>query len=350
MLFSFSDKKLVAFDIGSSSVKLAEVDQTSRGPILRKFAVAPITPGMVQNGEISEIPGVSHVIQNLVALTKTKRKNAISGLWGNGVIVKKITIPKIEVKLVAEQLKWEAEQYIPFDINEVSLEYHILNRPSAETMDVLLVAAKQDYVFRVIEALESAQLKCALVDVVSFALANCFEANYGVRERPVALLNIGAGVTNFVVVEKGETIFSRDIAVGGQTYTTEISKAMNVNFNEAESLKISASLGQEVPDEVNTIIKHTNEQILDEMRNSFEFYMATGGGAPVSHIYISGGSVFLPGLVEEISKATGIPFEPFDPFLKIQYDAKAFTANYIDQIKAISPVVLGLALRRIDER
>lgn len=343
----FGDKKLVAIDIGTSTVKIAEIDFASRGPILRKFAIIPLGANMIQNGEIVDVAGVAQVIKELLSVSKSKRKRAVSALWGSGVIVKKIGMPKMDTKLIAEQLKWEAEQYIPFDINEISLEYHILNsRTSSENMEVLLVAAKQDYMFRLIEAIESSGLKCVLVDVVGFALANCFEWNYGISDRPVALLNIGGGVTNFVVIEKGEVIFCRDVAVGGVNITSEISKSMGISYQEAESLKISASLGQGVPDEVMSIIRSTNELILDEIRNSFEFFAATANGAQVSKFYVSGGSVFLPGLVEQISKVSGIPFEPFDPFQKIQYDTKTFSFEYIEQIKAISPVVLGLGLRK----
>jgi len=345
----FFNKNLMALDIGSSSVKLAEIDFTSRGPMLRKFAVYPLEPNLVQGGEVTDPQAVAQVIKQLITSTKSKRKKAITGLWGSGVVVKKITMPKMEQSLIADQLKWEAEQYIPFGIDEVSLEYHVLgNRSTTESMDVLLVAAKQEYLFRLIETVESVGLKCSVVDVSGFALANCFEQNYGVKDKPIALINIGSGVTNFVVVDRGEVIFCRDIAIGGAFYTSEIAKAMGVSSREAEALKISASVGQEVPEEVNAIIRSTNDRILDEIRNSIDFYSAAAGGAPISQLYLSGGSIYLPGLVTDISRSNGLPYEIFDPFQKILYDPKVFSFEYIDQIRAISPVALGLALRKAD--
>ena len=343
---------LVAVDIGASSVKIAEVDVGSRGAVLKKFGVFPISHGLVNNGEIVEAGGIGQAIESLVKTAKTKRKMASSTVWGNSVIVKKISMPRMEANLVAEQIRWEAEQYIPFDVNEISLDHHILESRSAggESMEVLIVAAKQDFLMRIIETMEIGGLKCSLVDVAGFALANCFEANYGVQPDAVALLNIGASFTNFVVVDKGEVVFSRDVPVGGLTYTLEMNKTMGVSFHEAESLKISASLGQEVPAEVNGLIAQTTEQVVDEIKNSFEFYGATSAGAPVSKFYVSGGSIFVPGLVEQISKTMGIPFEAHDPFMKIAYDTKAFTPDYIEQIKSISPVVLGLAMRKLGEK
>lgn len=346
----FQNKNLVALDIGTGSVKLAELDLTSRGPILRKFGVMPLNQGTISGGEIMEFGALSSTVESLVSASKTKRKFAITGMWGSAVIVKRISMPKIEEKLVAEQLKWEAEQYIPFDINEISLDYHILKSSAAESMDVLLVAAKQEYIFRFIECIDAAKLKCSVVDVAGFALANCFEANYGKSDRPVALINIGAGVTNFVVVAGGDVQFSRDISIGGVSFTNEICRAMGVNQQEGEALKLSAAFGQEVPAEVNSIIATTNEQIVEEVKSSFDFYTATANGNACVKFYVSGGSVFVPGLVEAISKAVGIPFEPLDPFLRIQYDTKVFTPEYIDQIKAISPVALGLGLRKLADR
>lgn len=348
----FGEKKLVAIDIGTSSIKLAEVEASRRGPVLKKFAVYPLSPGLVVGGEINDAATVAGCISTLVKQNKVRTKFASTGLWGGSVIVKKISMPKMEPALVAEQVKWEAEQYIPFDINEISLEHYILQNRSAssESMEVLLVAAKQDFVFRSVEAVESAGLTCAVLDVSAFALANCFEANYGRLDGTVALLNIGAAVTNLVVLDKGEIIFCRDIQIGGNAYTTEIAKAMSVSVTEADSLKISASLGQEAPAEVNNLIAASSEQVVEEIRNSFEFYTATAAGAAIQRLYVSGGSIFIPGLIEQLSKSVSAPYEVFDPFLKITFDTKNFTADYISQIKAISPIAMGLAMRKPNEK
>ena len=153
----FGEKKLVAIDIGTSTVKLAEVDSSRSGIILKKFAVYPLSSGSVNGGEIVDGAHVSETIATLVKTSKVKRKMAATGLWGASVIVKKIAMPKMEANLVAEQIKWEAEQYIPFDVNEISLEHSILQGRSAnsESLEVLLVAAKQEFVFRFVETIEA---------------------------------------------------------------------------------------------------------------------------------------------------------------------------------------------------
>lgn len=348
----FGSKKILALDIGTSSVKLAEMDSTRKGWILRKFGVVSLTQGWVKDGEIVETQSVSQAIVSLVQSVKTKRKHAASALFGNGVNVKRISMAPIEENLIAEAIKWEAEQYIPFDINEATIDHHILNvkpKVAGENLDILLIGAKQEFVFRFLETIESANLKCDIIDVSGFALANCFEMNYGKIDGLTAILNIGAGVANLVIVENGEVIFSRDSMVGGQTYTNEIHKAMGVSIQEAESLKISASVGQEVPPEVNSILTTTTEQMVDEIRNAFEFFVATGGGGQINRMYVSGGSIFIPSLVEQISSSVGIPFEVLNPFQKVEYDTKTLTADYIQQIQSICPVAMGLASRDLKD-
>jgi type IV pilus assembly protein PilM len=344
----FGTKKILGLDIGTSSIKIAELEAGRRGITLNKFTVVPLANGAVNGGEILDSTAVAQVIQSGVRQSKTKRKSCVTGMWGTSVIVKKITMPMMDEKVVAEQIKWEAEQYIPFDINEISLEYHILKslRGAGENMDVLLVAAKQEFVFRYLEVVEQAGLKCAVMDVSGFALANCFEFNYGVTNEATALLNIGAGVTNFVVVDRGEVIFSRDISVGGMNYTNELNKQMGVSLAEAESLKVSASMGSEVPAEVNTIIGTTNDAVIEEIRNNFEFFSATSAGATIRKFYVTGGSIYVPGLVESLSTATGVPFEVMDPFLKVSYNPRTVAPDFFAQIKPISAVALGLAMRK----
>ncbi len=347
----FGSKKVIAIDIGTSSVKLAEMDATRKGWVLRKFGIVTLNPGWVKDGEILEPQAVAGSIKTLVQSVKTKRKNVATSIFGNGVIVKRISMAPIEENLIAEAIKWEAEQYIPFDVAEAAIDHHVIKHKeqgAGENLDIILIGAKQEFVFRFIETLESASLKCSILDVSGFALANCFEANYGKVPGLTAILNIGAGVTNLVIVDNGEVIFSRDSTVGGETYTNEIHKAMGISIAESESMKISASMGQEVPPEVNAVINSTTEQMVDEIRNAFEFFIATGGGGRVNKIYVTGGSIFIPKLVESISAAVGVPFEVLNPFQQISFDEKTLTAEYVQQIQSICPVALGLAMREMN--
>ena len=205
----FGKKSVVGLDIGSSSIKMVELQAKGRSYHLDRFGMSLIPDGIVSGGEIVDPVVLSGLIMSLHKELGIKSKFVCTGMFGGSVIVKKIFIPRTDKKLIGEQIQWEAEQYIPFDLNETSVDYHLLreSNTTTETMDVLLVAAKQDCIAGYFEAIESAGLRCSVIDVNSFALANCFEINYGVRDNVTAIINIGAKVMNFLVIEKGNVVF-----------------------------------------------------------------------------------------------------------------------------------------------
>lgn len=341
----FSSKKVIGLDIGTNSIKMCELDVSRSGATLLSFGIAPTPSNTINGGEISNPQVMSAAIKNILAELGTRRRNVAIGMWGTAVIVKRISIPKMDAKLVREQLKWEAEQYIPFDVNEITLSHHILPfASSSDTMDVLLIAAQNDIVARYVGSVEGAGCNCSVLDVSGFALANLYEFNYGRQRDVVVLLNIGAGVSNFIVLNQGEVIFSRDIPVGGAAITNEIHKEMGVTLQEAEALKLSASARKEVPDEVHSIMAVAVDQLAEEIRNSFEFFAASANGLAVQRLVITGGGSLTPGLNEKISAALSLPFEIMNPFQKVR-GTKQFSTQYMSQIAPFAAVVCGLALR-----
>lgn len=343
----FKSKKVIGLDIGTSSIKLAEMDFNGKGAQLLSFGFAPTPPNSVSGGEIVDIASVGIAIQSLINEVKSKRKNIATAMWGTAVIVKKITIPRMDKKLIKDQIRFEAEQYIPFDINNISLAHHILAASSSpDTMDILLIAAQNELVTQYTQVIEVSGLTCGVLDVSGFALANAFELNYGkIPGEVIGILNFGASITNFVVVQNGEVIFCRDIPVGGANYTNEIHKAMGVTVGEAEALKLSAVSRREVPDEVHSIISATNEAVTEEIRSSLDFLSATTNGLVLSRCFYTGGSSATSGLVETVSRVTGIHMEPFNPFLRVKANPKKFSPEYLDQISSFAGVVTGLAMR-----
>jgi type IV pilus assembly protein PilM len=346
----FGSRKVIGLDIGTSTIKLAELDVNNSGAELVSFGFAPTPVGSVNGGEISDGPALSIAVAGIVNELKSKRKKICLGMWGTSVIVKKITIPRIEKKLIAEQLRWEAEQYIPFDINQISLSHHVIeNNLTPDTLDILLVAAQNEMVAQYTAVVTDAKLQISVLDVSGFALANVFEANYGrLQGQTVALLNIGAGNTNFVVLHNGEVVFSRDIPVGGSNYTSEIQKEMGVSPAEAESLKLSAATKNEVPEQIQNIINTSNEAMTDEIRNGFDFFAASTSGLTISRCYYSGGGSAMPGLVQKISEMANINLDPINPFLKIKM-GKRLNRNYLSQVSSFAPIAVGLGLRKVGD-
>jgi type IV pilus assembly protein PilM len=347
----FKSKKVIGLDIGTSSIKIAEVDVSRSGVQLVSFGIAPTPPNCTGAGEISDTFALGRAIQSLVSEISSSRKNAATAIWGTAVIVKKITIPKMDKNLVQDQIRFEAEQYIPFDINNMSLSHMILHSDSsADTMDILLVAAQNEIVGQYSQTVEGAGLNLNILDVSGFALANTFEYNYGkFKGESIGVLNFGSTITNFVVIHNGEVIFCRDIPVGGANYTTEIHKVMGISTSESEALKLSAVSGQEVPDDVHSVISATNEFIAEEIRNSFDFLSATTNGLTLQRCYYSGGSSSTSGLMETVTRITGVKMQAFDPFLKVKTNPKKFSPEYLHQIGSFAAVVLGLATREIGD-
>lgn len=347
----FKSKKVIGLDIGTSSIKLAEMDVSGKSATLLSFGFAPTPPNSVAGGEIIDIGSVGMAIQSLVNEVKTKRKIVATAMWGTAVIVKKITIPRMDAKLIQDQIRFEAEQYIPFDINNISLAHHILSYSSSpDTMDLLLIAAQNELVSQYTQVVELAGAKCGVLDVSGFALANAFELNYGkLTGQAVGILNFGASITNFVVIQNGEVIFSRDIPVGGANYTNEIHKAMGVTVQEAESLKLSAMSRRDVPDEVHSVLSSTNEAVTEEIRSSLDFLSATTNGLVLHQCYYTGGSSSTSGLIETIARVTNMQMQRFNPFANVKANSKKFSPEYLEQISSFASVVTGLAIRKMGD-
>lgn len=340
-------KSLVGLDLGSRSIKLAELQATRKGYSLKSFHICETPSGAISGGDVLQPATVSEAIQSLMKEHKIKNKNLASNLSGSGVIVKKITMPQMEKNLVEEQIQWEAEQYIPFDISEISLDYHILERSkNQDNMEVLLIAAKKEFVANYLSSINPSGVNCKVLDISNFAFANCFEVNYGLQLEPVALINIGEKLTNFVVVENGEVTFCRDISIGGWNFTNDIHKELGITQHEAEAMKMSAINQQEVPEEVLETLRMTCETVCEEIQNSIDFYQATASDGQISKLFVTGGSSQVPGLMDYVSGAVGIGYEIFDPFLKVSFESKKFNEMFIDSIRPFAAIALGLALRK----
>jgi type IV pilus assembly protein PilM len=341
-------KKLLGLDIGTSTIKMVEIDVGKKVSTLNGFAIVPTPPQSFSSGEILDARAISGAMQDLMGKLGTKRNRVAVGLGGASVIVKRITIPRMEKDLIAEQIRWEAEQYIPYDINEVNLGFEVLRSGSStENMELLLVAAVTNHVVKYAEAIEMSRLSCEVVDVNGFALANCFRSNYGdLPGQTIALLNIGATATNLSVLESGEVVFCRDIPVGGLTYTQDLQKVLSVSLEEAEAIKISVAEGQ-APAEAESAIKGTHDIILEEIRSSFDFFQNTTRTQGISKCFITGGGSKTPGITEALKQLC--PVDRLDPFFNVKVNPKKFSPDYINQIRDLAAIAVGLGLRQVGE-
>lgn len=343
----FSPKKIIGLDIGSSSIKLAEVSLNKNGAILENFAFIQSPYQAMNNGEITDSVIIGESIKTAFSENGFKNKKTCVGLSGTAVIVKKISIPKVDSKALREQVQYEAAQYLPFDISQVTLDYHQLSfSQNSGNTDLLVVAAQNEFILSYLESVGRAGLKCQILDVSSLALANMFELNYGKTSEPVAIFNFGSNITNFLVLLQGEVIFSRDIPVGGFHFTNEISKNMGVTYEEAESLKLSQSNKQEVPEETRTFMNIALEYVTEEIRNSIDFYTASANDLLISRAYYTGGACQTIGLIDHLVETIKLPFEVFNPYINVKSGNKKFASNYLQQIAPFVSIAIGLGLRK----
>jgi type IV pilus assembly protein PilM len=344
----FEKKELIGLDIGSSSIKAVEFDWGKKTPKLKHFGMIPLPPEAIVDGAFMDSASIVESIRSLVEGLRIKTKKVAVSISGHSVYIKTINVPTMSEVQLEESIKWEAEQQIPFDIEDVNLDFQILDEQvSPDQMPVLLVAAKKDMINDYTAVIEEAGLQPTIVDVDVFAIENAYNLNFeSPEEEVVALVNIGASVMNINILKRGTSAFTRDISIGGRQITEEIQKRLKMTYEEAESLKVKGrDAGAQNP-EVEKIIQGTAEQLATEIRRSLEFFAASSSGGEIKKIFLSGGCAkiqMLPGLIEE---RISMPVEVFNPFAKIDYNPEVFDPEYIKQVAPLAAVGVGLALRR----
>lgn len=346
-------KELLGLDVGTNSIKMVEIKDTKQGYFLSKFGIAPLPRGAFSEGEIADMEGVVGVISRLHKELKFKTKEVASCISSRSVIIKKINLPAMSEFELEDQIGFEAEQHVPFDIKEVYLDYQPLGSatPEGEQMDVLLVAAKKDYVDRHRELLKASGLICSVVDVDVFALENIYEVNYPYAEHEVvALVDVGASIMKVNILVEGVTAFNRDVVFGGNGITEEIERRWNLSFEEAEALKTGAQVGGVDQEDVKRFLFEQGLAMAGEVENSFEFFLATPFGRPVTKIYLSGGGARLADFSEVLRDRTGIEAEILNPFQQIGWDSTLYSPEYLGEVASLISVGAGLALRRTKER
>jgi type IV pilus assembly protein PilM len=354
-LFGSKKKGVVGVDIGSSAVKAVEVKAGGKGGDefqLLNIGIEPLPPEAIVDGAIMDSGAVIDAIQRLFTAQKIKTNDVATSVSGNAVIVKKISLPQMTTEELAESIHWEAEQYIPFDIQDVSLDYEVVEGGgSGGNMDVLLVAVKKDKIGDYTSAISQAGKNPAIVDVDVFALQNCYEVNYGIDAgRVVALLNVGASIMNINITKGATSIFNRDIAVGGNQYTDAIQKDLNLSFDQAEALKKGARVEGANPDNLQPILQAVSENIALEIQKTFDFFKATSSEDRIDRIFLSGGTAKVKGLQELLADRFDAGVELLNPFNSVTYNPRDFDPDFINDIGPSAAIAVGLAARKVGDR
>ncbi|HEV3063104.1 MAG TPA: type IV pilus assembly protein PilM [Vicinamibacterales bacterium] len=348
-------KSVVGLDIGSSAVKAVELKPSGKSFKVSAFATEPVPPDSIVDGAIIDGTAVADAIRRVFENKAFKTKDVAASLSGNAVIVKKINLPVMTEAELGESIFWEAEQYIPFDIQDVNLDYQILDAGTGAdgkgTMEVLLVAAKKEKIADYTGVIAQAGRTPVVVDVDAFALQNAYEANYGLeREHIVVLLNAGASAININILSGDQSVFTRDISIGGNAYTEAVQKELNLPFETAEQAKKGLPVEGASADEIRPVLHAMTENVLLEIQKTFDFFKATAASDRIDRIVVSGGASRVDGFTQALQERFGTTVEAFDPFRKIAFEPQKFGVSDTENILPTAAVAVGLALRRAGDR
>jgi type IV pilus assembly protein PilM len=345
------NKGLVGLDIGSSSVKAVELQGKLGSLSLVNLGFQGLQPDTVVDGQIMELNDVSGVIAGVFSSHQFKTDRVAAGVSGSSVIVKNIIVPQMTREELEESIDWHAEEHIPFEISDVSLDYQVVGS-GADSLHVLMAACKRDFVANLKQAIQLAGKQPAIIDVDAFALQNCYEVNYQPDDNlVVALLNVGASTLNINILRGVRSVFTRDVSVGGNQYTSLLQKEMGLTYEQAEALKRGGSAPQNVESaDIDGALESVSDMLALEISKTFDFYRATAedGDGTVQKILISGGGSKLKGLTEYLSNRFEMAVERLDPFRQIKVDARRFDPDYMREVVPEMAVAVGLALRGVD--
>ena len=357
--------QLVGLDIGSHAIKLVEIEDTKKGRILKNFGIIGLPQDAIVEGAIKEMEIVSSAIKTLYKNLKIKNKNVVTSISGYSVIVKKISIQKRAEAELDASIQDEAEQYIPFDINDVNLDYEILSPPDEEgaekkaegekaergLMDVMLVAAKKDIVEDYVSLLHLTGLSPAILDVDAFALQNAFEMSSEKIAGCYALVNVGAEELGINAIKNGVSIFTRDSSYGGYQINEAIMSKFDVSYEDAEKIKLGGTkIDHKDKGALEEIFTSVISGWVNEIKRALDFLATTYPDESIEKIVISGGSCRFPGFQKYLELETEIPVIELNPFGNLQVNDKMFDPKYLTYMAPQAAIAVGLALRSIGDK
>ncbi len=360
--------QLVGLDIGSHSIKLVEIDDSKKGMILKNFGIVHLPKDTIVEGSIKEIEIAANAIKSLFKNLNIKNRNVATSISGFSVIVKKISIARRNEAALESSIQEEAEQYIPFDISDVNLDYEILEdgdelhdqnaddddgsqNSDSDLMDVMLVAAKKDIIEEYESLIHLAGLSPVVMDVDAFALQNAFEISSGSTSGCYAIINIGAEELGINAIKNGISMFTRDSSYGGAQITEAIASQLDISYEDAEKVKLG---GTEIDDDDRPALEEIFTSMVSgwvqETSRALDFLSTTYPEEKIEKIFVSGGACKLPEFIKYLEMETGIPVEELNPFAGLQINEKIFDPKYLSSVAPQAGVAVGLALRSVGDK
>lgn len=349
MVFSQRNKATIGLDIGASSVKCVKLERRGSSFALQAMEVRDLPPESIISDEIKDRDTVIFNIQSVLDMVDPKAKSVVVSVSGHGVITDKITIDKKSGVEAEQAILFEAEQRAPYDVEDVSMAYQIIATDDANNkMDVLLVAARKDFLKGYLDMVTDADLRPVIVDTDAFAVFNAYEINYDIHpERVTALVNIGYDNTNVVFIKDGVYNSTRDVAAGGRVIFDTIQKEFRLNQElTAKAIKgeMESSIDQDM---LKATIVSSAEELISGLEVAFSYFRSVTKVERIDWVVLSGGGALIPFLPEFIQSKMNVPIEIANPLRNIEYDPDMFVAVEPEKIAPLLAVPIGLAARKV---
>ncbi len=360
-MFLSENTPLLAVDIGSNSIKVAQLMGSKNKYELSSFGVMPLEQEAVVDGIVRDEDHVVDALTRLVKAEKVETRYAISSVAGEAVIIKKIKVPMMPREELEEIIDQEAEQYIPFDIDDVQIDFQIVENSTPkedlhdfededeEKQEIILVAVQNEIIDSRSDVLTAAGLKPVIIDLDVFAVVNALSISRNLFDMgSVAIIDLGGSFTHLNILMNGITSFTRDIPMGGDVCTSKMMSQYGFEFRDSESMKLGVMPRSNIDkEEVVDLILDCFEPILEEVQKSFEFFSSTSN-SQVDQVFLCGGGSLIPGVDSLMAERFAIPVEIFNPMESIKVNSRKFDQNTLGKMSPMASVAVGLATRRFD--
>ncbi|MGD9382772.1 MAG: type IV pilus assembly protein PilM [Desulfobacterales bacterium] len=343
---------LIGLDIGSRTIKIAEVVDKKTSQIFKSFHTINIEPGLIEEGTVKDPETVSQSIRELYRKAKLKEKNVAISIGGYSVIVKKINVQNMTEDELQETIHFEAEQYIPFDISDVNLDFQILgdSEHNPNQMSVLLVAAKKEMINEYINLVQMTGLNLCIIDVDAFALQNIFEFSYDPGNENIALIDIGASKTSLNILKDNSSVFMRDVSLGCGQINEKIASLVECSLTEAEEIKYGGESEIISPEDLSSIISSAVTDWCTEIKRALDFFYSTFPEDQITKIILSGGGAKIKEFRQLLAVETSTDVEIINPFQNFSIDNDRFDSSYLERIAPQAAICMGLAIRKIGDK
>ena len=352
-IFGGGGRTAIGVDIGSSSLKLCELESGRKKSYrLKKFAVKALPEGSFIQDEVQHRDQVVSILKNLMKEAKVSSKLCSIGLWGPNVVFKRAQVLMGSMDEIENQVMWESENYIPFDVDEATISFDFIREAGEGNAEIFLAASKTVVAKEFSGLAEGAGVMVQGIDLNQVALANLFEHVHSdalsEASGPILLVEFGANRTQFIIFQDSLVAFTREFPIGGQSITSEIQKVMGLSYEEAEDLKTRGDESGNLPEEIVRIINGSFDEFVTEVKKTLDFFKLSYGAERIQSCYITGGTSKLPGFAEKLAGELNVQVLFFNPFEKVNVDQKEISNNLLPIAGSIGSVAMGLAMRGLE--